>query len=190
MSDDSISRFYLAKNYFTSTRYVLFSSVSFFGSMSTSEFLLRQVSRLAKIAPPSTKKYLQELEKEGVIAKVTKGLYPSYKAVRESSLFKNLKKWSLAMELTTKGVVDAIVTECSPDAIILFGSASRGEDVESSDIDIAIIAEETTLDLRKYEKLVGRKLSLLFISKLSDLSSELKNNVLNGMILQGYVKVF
>lgn len=156
----------------------------------TSEFQLRQVSRLAKLAPPSTKNYLQELEQEGLIVKSKKGTYPVYLAVRESDLFKNLKKWNLAIELTTEGLVNHIVSTCAPDAIVLFGSASLGEDVETSDIDIAIIAQECALDFKKYEKILGRKISPLFVSNFNELRSELKNNILNGVILQGYVKVF
>ncbi len=156
----------------------------------TTDFQLRQISRLVKIAPPSTKKYLQELEAEGLVAKSKKGIYPSYRAIRDANLFKGLKKWSLAIEFTKSGLLDHIADKCGPDAIILFGSASRGEDIESSDIDLAILAEETELDLKKYEKLISRKISPLFVKKFSELSNELKNNILNGIILYGYLKVF
>lgn len=156
----------------------------------TTDFQLRQISRLAKIAPPSTKNYLNELNAERIITKSKKGLYPTYRAARDASLFKNLKKWSLAIELTTNGLSEYIADTCSPDAIIIFGSASRGEDIESSDIDIVILAEETKLDLKKYDKLIRRKISPLFVTRFSELSNELKNNILNGIILYGYVKVF
>ena len=36
------------------------------------------------------------------------------------------------------GLLDYIYDKCMPDAIILFGSASKGEDTEESDIDIFV----------------------------------------------------
>lgn len=156
----------------------------------TAELQLRQICRLAKLSPPSTKKYLQELEAEGLVAKSKRNVYPVYRAVRDSQLFKSLKKWALAIELSTSGAVDYLAEKCAPDAIIVFGSAARGEDIEQSDIDIAILAEETVLDLKRYEKRLGRKIAPFFAQKFSELSKELKNNILNGIILYGYVRVF
>ncbi len=155
----------------------------------TAEFQLRQLSRLSKIALPSTKRYLEELEKEGLVLKMRK-VYPVYRAARDTVQFRNLKKWFLAIELTKNGFTDYVVDKCSPDSIVLFGSAARGEDIENSDIDVAIIAEEISLEFKKYEKTFGRKISLVFVPKFSKVSNELKNNILNGIILYGYVKVF
>lgn len=156
----------------------------------TSEFQLRQISRLVRIAPPSTKRYLQELEREGFVKKLVKNLYPVYRAERDSLLFKNLKKWSLVVELVSNGFSDCVVDACGPDAVVLFGSASRGEDVESSDVDVAVFAQEVVLDLEKFERRIGRKISFLFVPSFGDLSDELKNNIINGVILYGYVEVF
>ena len=77
-----------------------------------------------------------------------------------------------------------------PDAIILFGSAAKGEDLKESDIDLFVLAEEKKLDLQKYEKLLGRKINILAEESFSKLSKELRNNIINGIILYGYLKVF
>ena len=74
--------------------------------------------------------------------------------------------------------------------IILFGSASNGDDVEGSDIDVFIQAPEKKLNLLQYEKKLNREINLLFEENFSRLSKELKNNVINGIILKGYLKVF
>ena len=44
----------------------------------------------------------------------------------------------------------------------LFGSYSRGEDVEESDIDLFVEAKERNLDIRRFEKALGRKMQLHF----------------------------
>lgn len=156
----------------------------------TTDFLLRQISRLAGVAPPSTLKYLKELQKEGLINKSEKGLYPAYRAIRDNPSFKELKKWSTAHEINKCGLTDYLIDACGPDAIILFGSAAKGEDIESSDIDLAILAQEAKLDLAAFENRLKRKISILFIKRFSNLSPELKNNIINGIILSGYLQVF
>ncbi len=156
----------------------------------TTPFQLRQVSRLARLAPPSTKKYLKELETEGFVKKITGTIYPAYRARRDNPRFKNAKKWSLALQLATDGLIDHITERCAPDAIILFGSASRGEDIESSDIDLAILAKETPVDFKKYERILNRPISPHFFPNFKSISNELKNNIINGIILSGYLKVF
>lgn len=88
------------------------------------------------------------------------------------------------------GLLDYLETEYTPNCIILFGSGSRGEDTEESDIDIFIQAEENELNLQKYEKKLNRKISLLFEPKIDALSKELLNNLINGQVLSGYLKVF
>ena len=76
-----------------------------------------------------------------------------------------------------------------PSVIILFGSASRGEDLKESDLDIFLECKETKLNAEKYEKELNRKINLFF-GEFNKLSSELKNNILNGTVLKGYLKVF
>ncbi|MCD6464256.1 nucleotidyltransferase domain-containing protein [Candidatus Woesearchaeota archaeon] len=74
--------------------------------------------------------------------------------------------------------------------IVLFGSCARGEDIETSDIDLFVQAKEKALSLTKYENLLNRKISLFFKQNFLKLSNELKNNIINGIVLKGYLKVF
>ena len=76
-----------------------------------------------------------------------------------------------------------------PDVIILFGSASKGEDIEGSDIDLYLQCEEKKLDLEKYEKELKRKINLFFEKNFNKLSEELKSNIINGDKLKGYLRV-
>jgi predicted nucleotidyltransferase len=76
-----------------------------------------------------------------------------------------------------------------PDAIILFGSASKGEDIKGSDIDLYVQCNEKKLELSKYEKKLNRKINLFFEKNFDKLSSELKQNIINGDKLKGFLKV-
>ena len=72
---------------------------------------------------------------------------------------------------------------------MLFGSASRGEDTEESDIDLFIQAKQSKIDLSKFGKTLNRKINLLFESDFKTVSPELINNLANGVVLYGYFKV-
>lgn len=155
-------------------------------------FHLRELGRLAGVAPPSVKRYLLELEKEGLILRVTHRTYgyPLYSANREGETFRFLKRVRMVELLWSSGLISYLWDVCMPDAIILYGSASRGEDVQGSDIDVVVLSKEKKLELAGFEKALQRGIAVFFQEGFSRLSPELKNNVINGIILKGYLKVF
>ena len=154
------------------------------------DFQMRELSRRAKIAQPSVMNHLKKLVEEKLVMKEKKGTYPTFRANRDDEQFRLLKKLDLVYRIKQSGLLDHIYDGCMPGVIILFGSASKGEDIEQSDIDIFVQAQGKKLDLEKYERIFNRKISLFFETNFSRLSPELKNNILNGVILCGYIKVF
>ena len=153
-------------------------------------FQLREISRKNKIAVTSVKKYIKDLTREGIVIKIEKGVYPSFMANQGEEKFRFYKKLNLIERTYASGLIEYLNNKCLPNAIILFGSASCGEDLEGSDIDLFLYAKETKIDLRKFSQKLNRKINLFFEEKFSKLSSELKNNILNGVILGGYIKIF
>ncbi len=156
----------------------------------TESFRLRELSRLSKIAPPSVMNYLKNFEKQGLIKRYEKRGIPFYKALRENKRFILFKKISIIYELNSSGLVDFLWDKLSPDAIILYGSCSLGEDIESSDIDIFLIGinKEKRINIEKFEKKLGKEIHLMF-NTLKNIPKELKNNLVNGIILKGYLKI-
>ena len=83
----------------------------------------------------------------------------------------------------------------NPKSIILFGSFRKGEDISTSDIDIAIeaeaIREYKTKSLRElvpFEEMTGRKIQIhLFNRKSIDIN--VFNNIANGIVLSGFLEV-
>lgn len=153
-------------------------------------FQMRELSRIVKIAQPSVINHLKALVKENLVIKEKKGIYPTFRANREDETFKIYKKMDLLLRLKQTGLLDSIQDSCMPNVIILFGSAAKGEDIEESDLDIFVQSPQKKLALEKYEKLLNRKTALFFEENFSKLSKELKNNILNGIILRGYIKIF
>ena len=53
---------------------------------------------------------------------------------------------------------------------------------------IFIIGKEKKIGLEKYEKKLGKEIHLMFESSPKKISKELKNNLVNGIVLKGYFK--
>ncbi len=152
-------------------------------------FLIRELSRNTKLAQTAIRVHLKALFAEGLIKKDKTGLYPSFRAVRENSLFKLLRTQNLVLRLHQTGFVEILERTVYPTCIVLFGSASRGEDTELSDIDVFVQAKQTKLDLSKLENMLNRKITLLFEPNIKTISPELLNNLVNGIVIYGYLKV-
>jgi predicted nucleotidyltransferase len=155
-------------------------------------FQLRQISRLTNIAPKSVKLYLEELLAEDLIFSKNHPIskYPIYFANRDSDYFKILKKLNTIKNIHESGLIEFLRKKYFNTSIILFGSASSGEDILGSDIDLFIQADNQNAELFKYEKELNRKINVLYRKDFGKISKELKNNILNGIILKGYIKVF
>lgn len=154
------------------------------------DFQIREISRRINLTQLSVTNHLKELLKNKLIVKEKKGIYHSFKANKENDEFKLLKKQNLMLRLHYSGLIEYIDEKVKPNCIVLFGSASRGEDTENSDIDLFVQTKSLEIYLNKYEKLLNRKINLLFEPNLKMLSNELFNNIINGSIVYGYLKVF
>jgi len=154
------------------------------------KFHIREISRMTEISQPSATNHLTALLKDKLILKEKTGIYPTYCSNRENGLFKIYKKIDLMLRMHETGFIDFVYDSAVPDSIILFGSASKGEDTEESDIDLFVQSPEKKLKLDKYEKLLKRQISIFFEENFSKLSKELKNNLVNGILIKGYLKAF
>ena len=153
----------------------------------TESFRLRELSRKVGIAPLSISNYLWEFEKGGLIKVHTKDKIRFYTAQRDNTLFSRYQKLSIQYELYESGVIDKIWDELHPEFVILYGSYAKGEAIEGSDIDLFIMCKEKNINLQEYEKKLGKRIHLMF--KIGDkIPNELKNNLVNGIIMKGYFK--
>ena len=156
----------------------------------TQEFGLREIGRLAKLAPVSVLNYLEEFEKEELIIKLEKKGRPVYKAERENENFIFYKKLSILYELNDSGLIEYLWQKLAPQALILYGSHAKGEAIENSDIDIFVIGKKKEINLKKFENTFRREIHLILDDNIKNIPKELKNNLVNGIILKGYLKMF
>ena len=88
------------------------------------------------------------------------------------------------------GLTEYLFDEFPGATIILFGSYSFGEDTSSSDIDIAIIeGKEKELKLTRFEKIFNKKIMIQFHSGFGSIHKNLRENLFNGIVLKGSVRL-
>jgi predicted nucleotidyltransferase len=152
-------------------------------------FQIRGIAKLLKIPKTTVSYNVNALLKRKLIIKEKKGVFPSFRANETNSLFKVYKQHSMILKIYQSGLVDYLEKKTLPRCIILFGSIRKGEYDARSDIDIFVQSSEQTLDLVKFEKKLGHKINALFEPELKDLSEELLNNIINGIVLYGSLRV-
>jgi len=155
----------------------------------TKNFSARGIARDLKISHATVLKYIADLEQLSLIKKKEITLYPTYFAHTESPKYKFYKKNSLIFNINESGLIYYIQKESLPSSVILFGSGAKAAFTEKSDIDIFVEASETKLGLTKYEKKLHRKINILFEQNINNLSKELRNNIINGIVLYGFIKI-
>ncbi len=153
------------------------------------DFSVRGLARNLKLSHATVIKYIANLEKLGFIKKKEATLYPTYFASTESPKYKFYKRNWLVFKINESGLIDYIQKETLSSSIILFGSGAKAVFTEKSDIDIFVEANEAKLDLTKYEKKINHKINPLFEQNINNLSKELRNNIINGVVLYGFIKI-
>lgn len=160
------------------------------------KFQLRELSRLTELSTTAVKSSLVELSKERLIAQKREKKYVFFESNRNKDEYKLIKKFFSVISLKESGLLDFLDSELNhPEAIILFGSAARGEDTEKSDIDIFVLTEKKKeVILKDFEKKLKKSIKVLLLSgsefnEAKNKNPELINNIANGMILKGYLEV-
>lgn len=151
-------------------------------------FRLRELGRLSSIAPASVLNYLKDLEKQKYIKSFIKRDITFYKGDRENKDFILVKKLSILYELHFSGIIEFLWEKLSPDAIILYGSYAKGESIENSDVDLFVVGKEKKINVKCFEKILGKKIHVMFKEDIRNISKQLRNNLINGMVLKGYLR--
>ncbi len=146
----------------------------------TKTHFLKEISKKINLAHTSVKKHILTLIDSGLI-EPSFSVFKGYKAKRENPDFIFYKKINNLIMLKNSGLIEEL-KEHYPKSIILFGSYDKGEDIESSDIDIFINSKKFPIKLEKYEKYLSRKIHLIFAEEAA---KNIKENIKQGQILFG-----
>ena len=158
----------------------------------TIKLRVRQIERKVKVPLPSAIRYSMELEQEGILKSEEIARIKVYSADRSSNEFLVEKKVYNFRVLISSNLINFLKGEYFNPAIILFGSFSRGEDVENSDIDLYLeTPSRKKVNLSRFEKVLKRKIQLHLHKSIKEIKNyELANNIVNGITLNGFLEVF
>jgi len=153
------------------------------------KFHLRELERLTHLSMPGVRKIVNKLVKEGLLESKKEKMVKNYFAKRNEK-FVHLKRAYNLHSLYRSGLVEFLKNQYeNPEAIILFGSYSKGEDISKSDIDLAVITTKNKeLELSLYEKKLAREIRIYEIT-IKKAEKEFLNTITNGIVLEGYLTV-
>lgn len=161
------------------------------------EYHVRELAKFTKKSPTTISKHLSKLKKDGVLKSEKRHHHLFFRANTDSPLFRDLKLADNLHRLRQSGLIDFLTEEFNhPEAILLFGSYRKAEDLPRSDIDILIITPvKKELDLSRYEKKLGHAVQLFLhsnqsLEKMKTRNKELLNNFVNGFMIEGYWELF
>jgi len=151
-------------------------------------FNARNLSKYLEVSQTAISKALPLLEKKQYIIinreKESNRLIISLNRNRENMI--NLKRVENLSLLYTSGLVDYLKEKYPESTIVLFGSYSFGEDISTSDIDLAILgAKKKEIKLDYYEKILEKKVSLNYYDSIGKININLRENIINGILLKG-----
>lgn len=170
----------------------MFKTLEIFFINPTKEHYLMGISRKISVAHTSVKKNLNLLMQRGLITETVekKGSrkFPVYKANINSLGFKKYKIVYNISSILESNLIRYIDEKLAPKCTVIFGSYVRGEDAEDSDIDLFVECKKEEVSVEKFEKKLKRKIELHFNESFVSYSKELKNNIINGIVLSGFLE--
>ena len=124
-----------------------------------SEFYEKEIQKKLKVARGSVIKWLHIFENKGLIFKTQRGKLNIYRLNSENPIVRQLKILNTVSKLLP--YFEMLKNEAE---IYLYGSASRGEDIEDSDIDILVIGKNR--EVIEKIKSADKKIKVSFFTPL------------------------
>jgi len=155
----------------------------------TKEWHFEQLMKTAHLSRAQTNEWLKKLIHENMIKRIK--LYkkmPHYIAHYKHPHYQNSKRLYALEQLHTSGLFDYLLSLDKAKVIILFGSFSRWDWYENSDVDIFVYGDIDVVSLGRFMPKLKREIQLFPGKNYKDLKkmgSALLKNIINGIIIKG-----
>ena len=160
------------------------------------EFSLTDLAKEAEVAKANIGKILETLYRSEIITIEKLSKIWRIRANQTNWQYLRNKIINNLSNVYNGKLIDILIEHFhNPKAIILFGSYRKGDDISSSDIDIAIESDEAKgyeiielKELSGIEKNLGKKIQLHVFSR-AEADINVFNNIANGIVLWGFLEV-
>lgn len=159
---------------------------------STESLNLRGIARELSVSPTAVAKSIGDLEKEGLIC-IEKSKTMNLTFVKlnidnpKVSIFKRIENLKIIYEFNFPNFLKEHLPKSF---IVLYGDYSKGVDNLNSIINIAIIGSENkNINIKEFENNFGRKINLEFYESLTGINKELRQSILNGIVIAGELRL-
>jgi predicted nucleotidyltransferase len=153
------------------------------------KYHLRELARMTKISPAGLLKIIAKLKRRGLLEIEDGKVMKQISSSRNEKFLHFKRAWNL-FSVYDSGLVSFLQQKYEePEAIVLFGSYAKGEDISTSDIDMAIVTKKSLkTDLKIFETYLKKRINLHEI-KLEDVEKSFINTLANGIVVYGYLQV-
>jgi len=150
------------------------------------------VAKKLDVSSTGVAKALKSLERNELIA-VKRNKLMNLNIIqlnRENPRAVQLKRVENLRAIYESGILEKLEEDFAGATIILFGSYSKGEDTNKSDIDIAVIGrKDKIIDLLVYEKFLKKEIIINFYPSFKEIHKNLRENIFNGIVLSGGIEL-
>ncbi len=158
--------------------------LSFLAENSGKEFLGREIQKATKLSRAGVYIALRELIKGKSVSKTQRGKFLVYSVVYEDPVIRQFKVLKNVL------LLEPVIARLKPlsKKIILYGSASRGEDLPNSDIDLFVLSKdaEATKEILSSVR-IKRKIQAVVKSPSEVADLKEKEKVFYGEVDRGIV---
>lgn len=151
------------------------------------EISVREYAREIGVSPPTASKLLNSFASEGILTRREERGFLLFRIDGEGRAALELSRiyWSEKLDELIGFLRDELYFE----SVVLFGSLGKLEVTKNSDVDLAVFCRsDKEIDLKKFEKKLGREIQVFRFDKLDDVGEELRLNIVNGCVLGGYLE--
>ena len=120
-----------------------------------------EILKKSGVSRPRLAEWLKKLTKDGIIKKVKpRGKMPYYVPITKSKTFQHKKRLFALKRMTESGLLNHLASLKKAKVVIVFGSFSRADWYDSSDIDIFIYGDDSDFRQGKYELKLKRDIQV------------------------------
>lgn len=148
----------------------------------------RDIAKHAGVSPMSASNGVTMLASEGLVTIVRIKTTDQVALDLSNHRAVALKRAENLTRIALSGLVEACERTAPGSTIILFGSYSFGEDISTSDIDVAIIGRSSVdFDGSRFETELFRPVHVSAFESWMHIDTHLRNSILSGIVLSGRV---